>query len=103
MGAIGFAFLKPRIPGFHIGKVRPVDLEIEIAIELRARRNVAESQCISRDECTAAEMAVEQAEQDGRARYALADQRPIPLLFRRAIEVPEDATEERGLQLAKRP
>src|SRR5579862_6947551 len=103
MGAIGLACLKPLVPGFHIGKSGPVDLELEIAVELGACRDVAEGEALAGDEGAAFEMLVEQAEENGAARDALPDQVPVSLRFRRSIEVPENAADKDRLEIGQHP
>src|ERR1700722_16214029 len=103
MGAISFAVFKPRIPRLHIRQRRPVDLKLEITVKLRACRDIAEGKRVASDEGTALEMLVEQTKQDGTAGNALADQRPVPLRLRRAIEIPEHAARESRLKVGQRP
>ena len=83
MRAIGLALLQPRIPRLDIRQGRPVDFELEIAIELRAGRSVAHGQCIARNKSVLAQVSIQKLKQDGAAGNALAYQVPVPLVFRR--------------------
>jgi hypothetical protein len=40
MLAVGGALLEARIPGGHVGQVRALDVELEIAVERGAGRNI---------------------------------------------------------------
>src|SRR3569832_2731504 len=91
------------IPGFDMRQVRTVNLEFEVAVQLRAGGDVAEGEGIARNKGAAGHVRVEQAEQDGAARDTLPDQRPIALLFRRAVEIPEHATDEGRLEIGGDP
>src|SRR5580698_4627143 len=103
MRAIGFALLKTLVPRLDARQGHAIYLEREIAIKLRAGGNVSHREMVAGDEGAAFEMRVEKPEQDCGAGETLADRLPVPLVFRRAIEIPEHAAGEGGLQVGERP
>src|ERR1700733_2433947 len=82
MGAIGFALLQPLVPRLDIRNGRPVDLQLEIAIELCAGRDVAIGERLTGDEGPVGEVPVEDLEENGAPRDAAAYQVPVSLFFR---------------------
>ena len=56
------AKLKPFIPRFHIRNVGPLDIQFEIAIEVRPDRNIAQAQTVSRNEGPLGQHPVEKLE-----------------------------------------
>src|SRR3974390_2067700 len=101
MLAIGLARLQPFIPRLHIRQRGPIDIQLEITVELRASRDIAKRKGISGDESAPFEIFVEHAEKDGTAGDTLPDQRPVALRFGRSVEIPEYAADEGRLEIGE--
>src|SRR5262245_35097867 len=91
VAAIGGALLQPRIPRLHMRDCRPLDLELEIAIERSAGRDIRQAERVAAQKWPVRKEAVQQLEMPRAARDLVADGGQVPLRLGRAVEAPEHA------------
>src|SRR5260370_18396260 len=103
MLAVSRAQLEPLIPGGYMPHLRALDVQLEIAVERCAGRDVGEREFVADQERPGRKDAVEQPEVLGTAGEASTDGRPVTLGFWCAVVAPEDTVEEIGLERGLRP
>lgn len=83
--------LEPLIPGLDVRNIRAGDVQVEIAVEMGARRYVCQRQVLAGQEVLLAQYFVEQLKVLRAQRDVFFDRFEVPLSFWSSVETPEHA------------
>src|ERR1700730_11436852 len=96
--AVNRAQLEPLVPGGYMPKLRALDVQLEIAVEGCADRDVGERELVADKKRPGRKDPVEHPKVLGTAGEASVDGRPVALGFWCAVVAPEDTIEEIGVE-----